>query len=93
VVNDYTLIEENKMNAPELKEMAQKFQKENPRFMGFSLDMLHYAVKAQTGYTLNAQDYTQFLTYLTGSVLPVEEVQKALDDAPAWLKAMYNRKD
>jgi glutaredoxin 2 len=81
------------MNATELKEMAQTFQKENPRFMGFSLDMLHYAVKAQTGYTLTAEEYKDFLTYLTNETLPVETVQKALDDAPAWLKAMYNRKD
>ncbi len=81
------------MNATELKTMAQKFQKENPRYLGFSLDVLHYAVKSQTGYTLTAEEYTQFLTYLTGKTLPVETVKLALDNAPAWLKAMYNRTD
>ena len=81
------------MNATEIKETAQKFQKENARFMGFCLDVLHYAVKAQTGYTLTVEEYTEFLTYLTGKTVPLETVKAALDNAPAWLKAMYNRAD
>jgi glutaredoxin 2 len=81
------------MTPTELKELAQNFLKENARYMGFSLDVLHYAVKAQTGYTLTAEEYTQFLTYLTGKTLPLETVKLALDNAPAWIKAMYNRAD
>jgi acyl carrier protein phosphodiesterase len=81
------------MNATEIKETDQKFHKENARFMGFSLDVLHYAVIAQRGYTLTVEEYTEFLTYLTGKTVPLETVKAALDNAPAWLKAMYNRAD
>jgi hypothetical protein len=73
-----------------LKEMAQTFDKTNPRWRVFSIDTVWYSVKSQTGETLSAQDLRVFLSALTGYPFELSTCEKAIANAPDWIKkAMF----
>ena len=77
------------MKQKELVKMAKTFKASNPRFGAMSLDMVHYAVAAQTGKILSASDYKDFLLFLTGHDFNIETLKDHVESAPQWLKDMY----
>ncbi len=70
-----------------LKEMAETYKQQNYRWMDFSIDTIWYGVKAQTCHTLTAQELRVFLSAMTGYPFELSTCEKALANAPDWMKS------
>lgn len=61
-----------------IKQMADKFAKQNPRDADYSIEFLQKAVKAQQGIFLGPEEMQVFIRYLTDYDLPLETIKKQL---------------
>jgi hypothetical protein len=69
-----------------LREMSTIFKQSNPRYIDYSADTIWLAVKSQTGQTLTAQELRVFLSALTGYPFMLSTAEKAIANAPEWIK-------